>query len=72
MLEALVERDAVPLEPAEPILADELAVGQQGGDPGRDMAWLCFTELRKKPMSYAILTGITFSVGSLNRLPGYS
>lgn len=34
-LEPLVERDAVPLEPAEPVLTDELAVGQQGGDLGR-------------------------------------
>ncbi|MGZ8974773.1 hypothetical protein [Methylomagnum sp.] len=27
-LEALVERDALPLQPAEPVLADELPVGQ--------------------------------------------
>lgn len=32
-LEPLVEGDAVPLQPAEPVLADELAVGQQSGDP---------------------------------------
>ncbi len=34
-LEALVERNALPLEPAKPVLADELAVGQQGGDAAR-------------------------------------
>lgn len=34
-LEALVERNALPLEPAQPVLADELAVGQQGGDAAR-------------------------------------
>ena len=34
-LEPLVEGDAVPLQPAEPVLADEFAVGQQGGNPCR-------------------------------------
>ena len=34
-LEALVERDAPALQPEEPVLADKLAVGQQGGDFGR-------------------------------------
>lgn len=34
-LEALVERNALPLEPAKPVLADQLAVGQQGGDAAR-------------------------------------
>lgn len=34
-LDALVEWDALLLQPAEPVLADELAVGQQGGDPRR-------------------------------------
>lgn len=33
-LEALVERDALLLQPAEPRLADELAVGQQRLDLG--------------------------------------
>ena len=34
-LEALVGRDALPLQPPEPVLADELAVGQQRGDAAR-------------------------------------
>lgn len=34
-LEALVEREALPLQPQEPRRADELPVGQPGGDPAR-------------------------------------